>query len=389
MGLRTGELSKGRGEVDLARDRELVERCQAGDTGAFDDLYLRYFDRLYRFCLRRVGMPAEAEDIAQEAFARAWRALPKLAGERRFYPWLSVIASNLCTDALRHRSRTTPVAEMDQVLPHSSSAGDAEEAVIRAEDAQIVSQAFSRLSPRHQQVLQMREESGWSYQRIAEHEGVGISTIEALLWRARQALKREFVSIAGTEGGLVVLLLRRGQLAGEKLRQARIQARLFRLSLVPRARIAVQQTSSLGGTSPLRSGITGVVVSALAAFSVMATTAVTQPRPPTAGIHQPRLVTQAHPTREPHHHALSQQRQHTPALRGSGTAPAPNASARTPQGAHALSSVTPGNPDVPPGVPQAATGLLGGTSSTATHTLAGVPQAATGLLGGTSSTAAP
>ncbi len=389
MGLRTGELNKGRGEVDLARDRELVERCQAGDAGAFDDLYLRYFDRLYRFCLRRVGMPAEAEDIAQEAFARAWRALPKLAGERRFYPWLSVIASNLCTDTLRHRSRTTPVAEMDQVIPHSSSADDAEEAVIRAEDAQIVNQAFSRLSPRHQQVLQLREESGWSYQRIAEHEGVGISTIEALLWRARQALKREFVSIAGTEGGLAVLLLRWGQLAGEKSRQARIQARLFRLSLVPRARIAAQQTSSPMGTSALRSGITGVVVRALAALSVMATTAVTQPRPPTASIHQPQRVTQSQPDGRTRHHAFSQQKQHAPALRGSATTPVPNASARTPQGAHALSSVTPGNPAVPAAVPQAATGLVGGTSSTATHTLAGVPQAATGLLGGASSTAVP
>ena len=101
-------------DVDLARDRVLVTRAQEGDRAAFDDLYLRYYRRLYRFGLRRLHDTHEAEDVAQEAFARAWRALPAFAGDRRFYPWLSVIASHRCTDVLRRRNRSTPVAEFHQ-----------------------------------------------------------------------------------------------------------------------------------------------------------------------------------------------------------------------------------------------------------------------------------
>ncbi len=191
-------------DVDLVRDRALVERAQAGDRSAFDDLYLRYHRRLYRFCLRRLQDDHEAEDVAQEAFARAWRALPSFAGDRRFYPWLSVIAAHLCTDVLRRRKRSTPVAELHQVHQVSTEDGG-EERVVAAVDSDLVAQAFTRLSVRHQRILALREGSGWSYQMIADHEGVGITAIETLLWRARQALKREFTTLAGSDGRLAGL----------------------------------------------------------------------------------------------------------------------------------------------------------------------------------------
>src|SRR5438477_4866475 len=88
-------------DVDLIRDRSLVELCQAGDEAAFGDLYVRYYQRLLRFCIRRVGNVHEAEEITQEAFARAFTAMPRFAGERRFYPWLTVIAARLCIDSHR------------------------------------------------------------------------------------------------------------------------------------------------------------------------------------------------------------------------------------------------------------------------------------------------
>jgi RNA polymerase sigma-70 factor, ECF subfamily len=186
-------------DVDLARDRLLVSRAQAGDLHAFDDLYLRYYRRLHRFCLRRLHDAHEAEDVAQEAFARAWRALPSFGGERRFYPWLSVIASHLCTDVVRRRTRSTPVAEFHQGNVASVEDGG-EEIVVAAADGDLAARAFARLSDRHRRVLDLREGSGWSYQRIADHEGVGITAVETLLWRARQALKREFAALGGTEG---------------------------------------------------------------------------------------------------------------------------------------------------------------------------------------------
>ncbi len=205
-------------DVDLARDRELVTRAQAGDLAAFDDLYLRYRRRLYRFCVRRLQDSHEAEDVTQEAFARAWRALPNFGGDRRFYPWLSVIASHLCTDVQRRRSRSTPVADFPQADVASVEDGGEEAAVVAA-DHELVAKAFARLSERHQRVLELREGSGWSYQRIADHEGVGITAVETLLWRARQALKREFAAVAGTEGPAGVAAFATGMLSLAGLRR--------------------------------------------------------------------------------------------------------------------------------------------------------------------------
>jgi RNA polymerase sigma-70 factor (ECF subfamily) len=197
------------GSVDVTRDKLLVERCQAGDREAFDELYLRYQRRLYRFCMQRLGQAHDAEDVVQESFVRAWRALPRFAGERRFYPWLTVIAANLCVDTLRRRSRLTPVEE-SRIAAADTGTYDIEDAVLHEVDSKMVATAFGQLSTRHQRVLQMREGSEWSYREIAEHEGVGVTAVETLLWRARQALKRQFLILdeqRGKVGALVGFLV--------------------------------------------------------------------------------------------------------------------------------------------------------------------------------------
>ncbi len=141
----------------------------------------------------------------QEAFTKAWRALPRFAGERRFYPWLTVIAGNVCTDILRRRSRLTPVDDVPLPLVDVDSR-DIDELVLREVDTAMVVQALGRLSDRHQRVLQLREGSGWTTRQIAEHEGVAVPAMETLLWRARQALKREFAALAETGGRLGIAL---------------------------------------------------------------------------------------------------------------------------------------------------------------------------------------
>lgn len=186
-------------------------RSQSGDADAFEDLYRRYFDRLYRFCLRRVGDPHEAEELTQETFARAYGALPRLAGERRFYPWLSVIASRLCVDEYRRRARSEPAAVIDLGVGEGG-----QERVLQQVDTDLLERAMTRLTSRHQDVLRLREHEGWSYQHIAEHMGVNLGTVEALLHRARRALRREFDVLAGPErapvavgGGALAALGRR------------------------------------------------------------------------------------------------------------------------------------------------------------------------------------
>jgi len=273
-------------DVDLGRDRLLVERAQAGDRAAFDDLYLRYYRRLYRFCLRRLQDAHEAEDITQEAFARAWRALPSFAGDRRFYPWLSVIAAHLCTDVLRRRNRSTPVAEFHQA--HMASIEDGgEERVVAAVDSDLVARAFTRLSARHQRILSLREGSGWSYQMIADHEGVGITAIETLLWRARQALKREFASLAGSDGRLAGIGGLLVALAGLRHWLGRLATAARRAgSSVPWTATAAITTSAIA-TTALVLGVTRLPdVAQPPARSTLASVAPTSPgtgRPAAAG----------------------------------------------------------------------------------------------------------
>ena len=188
-------------DVDLGRDRGLVERFQSGDAAGFEDLYRRYYSRLYRFCLKRVGDAEEAEEVTQEAFTRAFSALDRLSGERKFYPWLSVIAARLCVDTHRRRSRTQPAAEIDLGMVEGG-----QDDVIAEVDRELVTEALARLGPRHREVLRLREEEGWSYQKIAEYYEVSLGTVEQLLWRARRALKREFLAVAGPEGGLAAAI---------------------------------------------------------------------------------------------------------------------------------------------------------------------------------------
>ncbi len=247
MALREEELTSLCDDVDLDRDRALVERCQAGDSAAFGNLYARYYERLLRFCLRRLNDRHEAEDAAQEAFARAWKALPRFAGERRFYPWLTVIAGNICTDMLRRRSRSTPTDDMELTAQHPVGvAGEdtSEELVLAAVDGELVNRALDRLSTRHRHVLAMREGSGWSYQQIADHEGVEIGTIETLLWRARQALKREFAVVSESKEALAGFLIATGAL---------IRRTIFRA-----AHRGANVHHSGGGSGTIRNAMTGV-----------------------------------------------------------------------------------------------------------------------------------
>jgi RNA polymerase sigma-70 factor (ECF subfamily) len=188
-------------DVDLTRDRTLVERFQAGDEAAFDDLYRRYFPRLYRFCLKRVGDRHEAEEVAQEAFTRAYRNLDRFGGERKFYPWVTVIAGRLCVDTHRRRARSQPSDEIDL-----GSTDGGQEAIVNRVDITLLRQAIDNLAPRHREVLDLREQQGYSYQRIADHYDVSVGTVEALLWRARKALRREFMALVdGDMAGAVPL----------------------------------------------------------------------------------------------------------------------------------------------------------------------------------------
>ena len=178
-------------DVDLERDRHLVEQCQAGRGEAFAELYAIYHDRLVRHCARRLGSHADAEDVAQEAFVRAWRAIGHFEGRRRFYPWLHVIASNACTDVLRRERPTAPLSELVGAAASDDAPG-IEEVFSASIDATVAGEAMQLLNERHRRVLYLREALEWSVQDIAAHEGLEPNAIDSLLWRARASLRQKF-----------------------------------------------------------------------------------------------------------------------------------------------------------------------------------------------------
>jgi RNA polymerase sigma-70 factor (ECF subfamily) len=242
------------GDVDIGRDRELVVCAQDGDEGAFEELYLQYYGRLYRYCLRRLENRTEAEDAAQEAFARAWKALPNLAGERRFYPWLAVIAANLCVDLARRNSRSSPVAQPELDLMAPPVNGEQELLVDRRGERDMLSRALGNLSARHQEVLELREGRSWTYQQIAAYSGVEVSTIETLLFRARRSLRQEFMQLARAEGALGVVL---APLFLARRTTARVATSL-------RAWATVAKGTAIGMLIPSGSALGGVAVAAFA-----------------------------------------------------------------------------------------------------------------------------
>lgn len=169
------------------------------DEAAFASVYRAHSEKLLRYCQYRLRDRHEAEDVVQEAFARAWRTRPATGPDQDFYPWLRVVAANLCTDILRRRSRSEPVAVIDL----GSVDGDLDRITEEA-DRVLVRRALGRLNDRHRSALMMRESEGLTYDQIAQRTGVTPGTVESLLWRARQALRREFTVLAGREGSLAL-----------------------------------------------------------------------------------------------------------------------------------------------------------------------------------------
>lgn len=207
-------------DLEFNRDRPLVERLQLGDQEAFTELYNRHHERLYRFCLYRLGDPHEAHDVVQEAFTRAWSHAPRVKGDLRFYPWLRTIAGNLCTDVGRKRARVRPAPVVDTGMTDGGQEG-----IVDRVDLVLLEQAMARLPERHRRVLEMREAEELSYDQLAELTGTTIGTVESLLWRARQGLKRQFAVVRG-EGLLAGLPVVGWALRRAHATHARLSARL-------------------------------------------------------------------------------------------------------------------------------------------------------------------
>ena len=178
-------------------DSALVARVQRGDKRAFDLLVKKYQHRLMALIGRYVRDRAEVADVAQEAFIKAYRALPNFRGDSQFYTWLYRIAINTAKNFLAAQGRrlqTIDVEGMDaeQIADIAGPTDDAspERLLLTAELKQTIDQAMADLPEELRTALLLREYEGLSYEEIAEVMECPIGTVRSRIFRAREAVDK-------------------------------------------------------------------------------------------------------------------------------------------------------------------------------------------------------
>jgi RNA polymerase sigma-70 factor (ECF subfamily) len=176
-------------------DQELVARVQRGDKKAFDLLVLKYQHKVANLVSRYVRNPSETLDVTQEAFIKAYRALPKFRGDSAFYTWLYRIAINTAKNHLMAQGRRPPVSDLDAETAEQMDIGvrltenaTPENNLLQDEIATTVRQAIDDLPDDLRTAITLRELEGLSYEEIARAMSCPVGTVRSRIFRARAAI---------------------------------------------------------------------------------------------------------------------------------------------------------------------------------------------------------
>lgn len=188
-------------------DKELVRRVQKGDRHAFDLLFSRYQHKILNLVSRYLRDREDVEDVAQEAFIKAFRALPRFRGESAFYTWLYRIAINTAKNHLVARSRRPPGVDVDvadaeymdgtDVLRESESP---EAALARDQLSAEINSAISQLPDDLRSAVTLREFDGLTYEQIAEIMDCPVGTVRSRIFRAREAIDSRIEPLLNRKG---------------------------------------------------------------------------------------------------------------------------------------------------------------------------------------------
>ena len=181
-------------------DAELINAFKEGDQTAFQDLVLKYEQRVYNHCLRMVGDDVESYDLTQEVFIKVFRKIKNYEHAYSFYTWLYRITVNCCIDFLRKKKRTVQgisltaanttegiEAGRDHDIPDQSFLPDAYLENLELSD--VLKEAIGGLSEKLRVIVILKEVEGFSYEEIADILGCSRGTVKSRLFRARERLK--------------------------------------------------------------------------------------------------------------------------------------------------------------------------------------------------------
>ena len=192
--------------TDREIDRQLVARAQRGDKQAFELLVEKYQRKLARLLSRFIRDPAEVEDVTQEAFIKAYRALPAFRGDSAFYTWLYRIGINTAKNYLMAMGRRAPTStEVEAEEAEGFEEGEQlrdintpESLLLSNEIAQTVNKTIEGLPEELRRAIQMRELEGKSYEEIAQEMKCPIGTVRSRIFRAREAIAEQLRPLLGT-----------------------------------------------------------------------------------------------------------------------------------------------------------------------------------------------
>ncbi|MGE5640861.1 MAG: RNA polymerase sigma factor RpoE [Clostridia bacterium] len=192
---------------DREIDRQLVERAQAGDKRAFNLLVEKYQRKLARLLSRFIRDPAEVEDVTQEAFIKAYRALPAFRGDSAFYTWLYRIGINTAKNYLMALGRRAPTStEIEAEEAEGFEEGEQlrdintpESVLLSSEIAETVNSTIEKLPEELRTAIQMREIEGMSYEDIAKAMDCPIGTVRSRIFRAREAIAEQLKPLLDTK----------------------------------------------------------------------------------------------------------------------------------------------------------------------------------------------
>ncbi len=191
---------------DREVDQQLVERVQRGDKRAFDLLVVKYQRKLGRLLSRFIRDPSEVEDVTQEAFIKAYRALPNFRGDSAFYTWLYRIGINTAKNHLVAMGRRAPTStEMDAEEAENIESGDQlrdlntpENQMMSRQVGDTVNQTLQELPEELRTALTLREIEGLSYEEIATAMQCPVGTVRSRIFRAREAVAAKLKPLLDT-----------------------------------------------------------------------------------------------------------------------------------------------------------------------------------------------
>jgi len=190
-------------------DEELVEKSIAGDLDSFNQLVQRWERPIYALAYRTIGREEDARDVVQEAFLRAFRALPGFKGQAKFSSWLYRITLNLCRDWMRRERRTPELqapegVDVIELAAEQGPVESVEDLVSRRDMGRRVARAMEALSEEQRTAIVLKEYEGLTFQEISDLLGVPLSTVKTRLYQGLHVLRRELEREAAAKGAGVL-----------------------------------------------------------------------------------------------------------------------------------------------------------------------------------------